>query len=53
MDREETPTNDDASIPLMDNENKNMLNSMYQNMDPSSMSLTDGGDYDPSNCETR
>lgn len=49
---EARPSGDNA-VPSMDNENKQMLDSIYASMDPSSMSLVDGSDAGESNCETR
>jgi hypothetical protein len=40
-------------MPSMDGENNNMLEAMYADMDPSTMSANDPNNIQPPGCETR
>jgi hypothetical protein len=40
-------------MPSMDSDNKEMLDAMYANMDPSTMSINNLTGQDRSRCETR
>ena len=49
----ESQSNDDNTIPSMDGNNKNMLDEIYANMDPSKMGSNNSDSSDQSACEIR
>jgi len=53
MDRDENNSDYDNTMPSMDGDNKDMLDAMYANMDPSTSGSNNSNSYDQSRCETR
>jgi len=53
MDGGEINSGEDNTMPSMDGDNKGMLDAIYANMDPSTMSINKPDDNDYSRCETR
>jgi hypothetical protein len=49
----EKQSGDNSQMPSMDGENNNMLEAMYADMDPSTMSANDPNNIQPPGCETR
>jgi hypothetical protein len=53
MDGEQKQSSDHDTMPSTDGENKNMLEALYADMDPSKMSANNPNCVQPSGCETR